>query len=369
MAIEGSAASPLMAAAKSFLRPIIRSSVVRFTVTPIVRLFARALLPEYVVGREIIEKNRPLLNELDSLSREFKSSGLVDLSAAAAAIAQDVSRNPYNVAALCAFAERVRLSGRRDIYRSLVKAVNLQMFSTSRHEYLHDFTDFERETYVEVARMCAQMPESIASTIRFVEYVVANNIPGDFVECGVWLGASPYVIAKTLLRLGESHRRIFMYDTYEGFPSDEPIDIPYSPNDNLFQVLEDDAAYRAAGADVRYSSSDHMRSSMEQTRANVELAGYPSDKLIFVKGLVEDTIPEQIPDQIALLRLDTDLYRSTKHEFDHLYPRLSRGGVLVVDDYGFYLGSKQATDEYFKGHGIPLCLFRIDEHVRATLKF
>jgi len=111
-----------------------------------------------------------------------------------------------------------------------------------------------------------------------------------------------------------------------------------------------------------------MRAPIEVTRANVELSAYPKDKLLFIKWLVEDTVPSQAPDQIAILRLDTDHYRSTRHELDHLYPRLSRGGVLIIDDYGYYFGSRQATDEYFAEKNIPLCLFRIDEHVRAFVK-
>jgi O-methyltransferase len=85
-----------------------------------------------------------------------------------------------------------------------------------------------------------------------------------------------------------------------------------------------------------------------------------------VKGKVEDTIPANIPERIALLRLDTDFYRSTRHELEHLYPRLERGGVLIIDDYGAYVGARQATDEYFASR--PFLLNRIDEHVRCGVK-
>jgi len=156
------------------------------------------------------------------------------------------------VVPLCRFAEELRLSGRTQDYHALVKTVNLAMFMPLRHHYLHDFTDVERETYFEVSTKCAQMPESLVSTMRFVEYVIKNNIPGDFVECGVWLGASPYVIAKTLVRLGSLDRRIFMYDTYEGFPYGEPIDVPYSPDGNYAELLEATKEFRKQSGGDRY---------------------------------------------------------------------------------------------------------------------
>lgn len=244
-------------------------------------------------------------------------------------------------------------------YWKLVKRTDFRMFS-GIHEYLHDLTDFERETYFEVSTKCAQTPASVISTIRFVEHIVANDIPGDFAECGVWLGASPYVIAKTLRRLGQTDRRIFMYDTYAGMPSGAEIDVPYSPGGNYESLKKT--------AERTYAGSEHMKGPLEIVKANVERSGYPRDKLVYVKGLVEDTIPATCPERIALLRLDTDHYGSTKHELVHLYPPLSTGGLLIIDDYGFFLGSKQATDEYFREHKIPACLFRIDEHVRACVK-
>ena len=84
--------------------------------------------------------------------------------------------------------------------------------------------------------------------------------------------------------------------------------------------------------------------------------GYPADKIIFVKGKVEETIPKVAPSQISLLRLDTDWYESSKHELVHLFPRLSPGGVLILDDYRYWAGQKKATDEYFAASKIPILL-------------
>ena len=92
----------------------------------------------------------------------------------------------------------------------------------------------------------------------------------------------------------------------------------------------------------------------------------PNEKVIYIEGKVEETIPSTIPDQIALLRLDTDWYESTKHELNNLYPILSKNGVLIVDDYGFWAGSKKATDEYFVDK--PILLNRVDQEAVIGIK-
>jgi O-methyltransferase len=101
--------------------------------------------------------------------------------------------------------------------------------------------------------------------------------------------------------------------------------------------------------------------SKEDVQAGFDDVPYPPDKVHLIPGLVEETVPAQAPDQIAVLRLDTDWYASTKHELTTLYPRLSPGGVLLIDDYGWWLGSRQAVDEYLAETGARLLLLRMDE--------
>jgi hypothetical protein len=97
--------------------------------------------------------------------------------------------------------------------------------------------------------------------------------------------------------------------------------------------------------------------------------GYPSNKIHFIKGPVEETIPRQMPSpSIALLRLDTDWYESTKHELIHLFPRLSAGGILIIDDYGHWAGARQAVDEYFAGLPEKYFFHRIDYSGRLIVK-
>jgi O-methyltransferase len=106
----------------------------------------------------------------------------------------------------------------------------------------------------------------------------------------------------------------------------------------------------------------------EQVKEALRTSGYPEDRLHFVKGPVEQTLPAGAPEQLALLRLDTDWYESTKHELEHLYPRLTDGGVLIIDDYGHWEGARRAVDEYFEQSGKPLLLNRIDYTGRIAVK-
>jgi len=83
--------------------------------------------------------------------------------------------------------------------------------------------------------------------------------------------------------------------------------------------------------------------------------------LIFIQGKVEDTLPKITPEKISLLRLDTDWYESTYQELLHLFPKLSKGGTIIIDDYGHWKGAREAVDDYFKEKGIKILLNRIDE--------
>jgi hypothetical protein len=108
--------------------------------------------------------------------------------------------------------------------------------------------------------------------------------------------------------------------------------------------------------------------SLADATASLASTGYPAGQLHFVKGKVEDTIPATVPDAIAILRLDTDWYESTRHELVHLYPRLVRGGVLIVDDYGHWRGAREAVDGYFAEQNTVPLLQRIDYTGRLMMK-
>jgi hypothetical protein len=202
--------------------------------------------------------------------------------------------------------------------------------------------------------------ERLYSLHMAVRYIVRGNVPGDFVECGVWRAGSMMMVALTLLTLGCTNRRLLLFDTFEGLPKpDEALDVDIWGNRGI------DGWRPHKKTD---QSSDWAYASLEEVRANLESTGYSMNRVSFVKGMVEDTLPAQAPEAIALLRLDTDWYSSTRHELEHLYPRLSRNGVLILDDYGHFQGARKATDEYLKTLDKPPLLIRVDYAGRIAIK-
>jgi hypothetical protein len=107
---------------------------------------------------------------------------------------------------------------------------------------------------------------------------------------------------------------------------------------------------------------------LPEVRATLARTGHADDRLHLVPGLVEETIPAQVPDRIALLRLDTDWEASTAHELAHLWPRVAPGGVLIVDDYGHWRGARRAVDAYFHGREDAPLLLRVDYTGRVSVR-
>lgn len=202
-------------------------------------------------------------------------------------------------------------------------------------------------------------PETIFALIQAVRYVVKANIPGSIVECGVWKGGGMMAVAHTLLRCGQYDRDLYLFDTFEGMTRPSDVDISFGG---------EPASVKFDRTKKTDESSDWCYSSIDDVRRNLLITGYDSNRLKFVKGKVEDTIPSSAPDTISLLRVDTDWYESTRHELVHLYPRLSPGGVLVVDDYGYWQGCRKATDEYFSQNEIHVLLNRTDKGGRIAIK-
>lgn len=193
---------------------------------------------------------------------------------------------------------------------------------------------------------------------KAVQYLVENKIPGDFVECGVWRGGSVIIVALALVHFGDTDRKIYLYDTFEGMTRPGNQDVDWDGNNHQEQWDEAQKINERMG----YGGN------VEEVRETVYASNYPKDNFVFVKGPVEDTIPGTVPEKIALLRLDTDWYSSTYHELVHLYPLLGAGGILIIDDYGWCRGARQATDQYIKEHKLKLHLSRIDESVRLAVK-
>lgn len=198
-----------------------------------------------------------------------------------------------------------------------------------------------------------QSRDRLYALFKSVEYVVRNKIEGAVVETGVFKGASLAFVARQLRSLDDMDRKIYLYDTFEGWPE------PGRGDTVCGAALEQTKVEKI---------HEGIKPTLEEVRANVLRTGYPAENFVFVKGKVEDTLPGTMPEKIALLRIDTDWHESVYHSLKHLFPRLVRGGVLIVDDYGHWQGAKDAVDQYFSETKTPFLLNRIDYTGRVGIK-
>ncbi|MGC4992338.1 TylF/MycF/NovP-related O-methyltransferase [Nocardia salmonicida] len=231
----------------------------------------------------------------------------------------------------------------------------LDMFPDIRH------LDPQFVQLYESVQHATQTSVTMSYALRLAtKYIVDYAIPGDVVECGVWRGGSAAIATETLREAGDLSRTVWLYDTFN-WTWDPPSDV-----DEL-QLPSGDMKLADLLASVTNSVQDEG-SDQASVVETVCGSGYPRELIRCVEGLVQNTIPADAPSSIALLRLDTDLYDSTRHELEHLYPRLSVGGVLIVDDYGKYSGATKAVDEYFAKLNEPVLLNRIDTQGRIGVK-
>ena len=221
------------------------------------------------------------------------------------------------------------------------------------------FTGDEIDTIEFVKPYTITSVERIYAVIQATKYIIHNDIPGSIVECGVWRGGSKVAIARTLRNLHQEERNLYLYDTFEGIP--QPTQ--YDKSIDGCNALEKFHHLKTGDDRSKWCSA-----SLEEVQRNMELTGYDREKVHYLKGKVEETIPGHCPERIALLRLDTDWYTSTKHELTHLFPLLSTGGVLIIDDYGHWEGCKKAVDEYFEAQNVNMLLQRTDYTGRMGVK-
>jgi hypothetical protein len=213
-----------------------------------------------------------------------------------------------------------------------------------------DYDEEAQEVIRAVKPYTMTSPERLNAFILATRYVVQHDIPGDIVECGVWRGGSMQACAKTLLSMQSTDRDLYLFDTFEGMtpPTEEDTRTDGKSAAELLAAYEKDRAIWAVAT-------------LDDVKSGFTEVPYPEERLHYVQGKVEDTVPDEAPEQISILRLDTDWYASTKHELDHLYSRLVSGGVLLIDDYGYWQGSRKAVDDFMEKTGERLLLLRMDE--------
>lgn len=200
----------------------------------------------------------------------------------------------------------------------------------------------------------------LISTVKACRYIVENKIPGDFVECGVWRGGNG-ILAQRLFEQLDSDRCVWMFDTFEGMTA--PTEFDVASNTKVH-------AGKKFAASQQDSHNDWCYASLEDVKRNCEKSNLSLEKFRFVRGDVSKTLKDKanLPTEIAILRLDTDWYESTKVELEILYPNLCRGGVLIIDDYGHWEGARKAVDEYFSGCDFKPLLNVVDYTCRIAVK-
>lgn len=245
------------------------------------------------------------------------------------------------------------------IHRFGIDIARYQKTKTNKQGYPPDFSE-QNIRICNAVRPCTMTsPERINALIEATRYVVNNHIPGAMVECGVWKGGSAMAMALTLKELGNENTELYLYDTFAGMSA--PTDVDWS-------IGGVDARAEFAKTKIADNASKWCLSPLDEVKANVFRTGYPKDKFHFIQGRVEETLPEHRPKEIALLRLDTDWYESTKHELIHLFPLLKPKGVLIIDDYGHWEGARKAVDEYISENALSIFLIRVDYTARIAIK-
>ncbi|QKG80636.1 TylF/MycF/NovP-related O-methyltransferase [Tenuifilum thalassicum] len=244
------------------------------------------------------------------------------------------------------------------VKRNIQKLANIFGYQIAKVSNVRDKDERFKRIYERCKKFTMTPEDRMYALYKAVEYIIKANIPGDFVECGVWRGGSAMLITYTLLDLNVVDRKIYLYDTFQGMPR---------PTENDYRVSDKNIrAFDKWKKNQKENYNSLCYASLSVVKKNMALTKYPSNNIVFVKGKVEETIPNTMPSKIAILRLDTDWYESTKHELIHLFPLLAKNGVLIVDDYGHWAGSKKAVDEYFSNK--PILFNRIDYSGRIAIK-
>jgi len=174
-----------------------------------------------------------------------------------------------------------------------------------------------------------------------LEDVIRNGIPGDCIETGVWRGGSTILMAAILKAHQDKTRRVWVADSFQGLPPPNPGKYPQD-----------------TGLDL--STIPYLAVSLETVQSNFSKYGLLDNQVVFLKGFFKDTLPRAPIKQIALLRLDGDLYESTMDALVSLYPKLSIGGYVIIDDFGAIGACAQAVHDYRQKQGILDGMIPID---------
>jgi O-methyltransferase len=173
-----------------------------------------------------------------------------------------------------------------------------------------------------------------------IEKVILEGVEGDFIETGVWRGGACIFMRAMLAELAIKDRKVYVADSFEGLPEPEPEKYPEDKGDTLH-------------------THDILSVSMEEVQNNFKRYGLLDDQVIFLKGWFEDTLPNAPMKDLAIMRLDGDMYSSTMDALVNLYPKLTTGGYCIIDDYALK-GCKQAVDQFRRENDIKSKIENVD---------
>lgn len=166
-----------------------------------------------------------------------------------------------------------------------------------------------------------------------IEDVLTHGVPGDLIETGVWRGGATIFMRAVLKAYSITDRTVWVADSFMGLPAPNPVKYPMDSGDKHYQTT-------------------HLAVSLDEVKSNFASYGLLDDQVQFLKGWFKDTLPGAPIQELALLRLDGDMYESTIDALVHLYPKLAIGGYVIVDDYGYAESCKQAVHDYRASQGI-----------------
>ncbi len=182
----------------------------------------------------------------------------------------------------------------------------------------------------------------LTNTAKCMLDVLSNDVPGDVIETGVWRGGACILMQGILKAAGQTHRKVYVADSFAGLPPPNAADYPEDKGDK------------------HHTHSDALGISLETVQDNFRAYDLLEDNVVFLKGWFKDTLPGLDVEAFSIVRLDGDMYESTIQAIEVLYPKLSPGGYLIVDDYGAINACRKAITDYRQAHGINEEIVEVD---------
>jgi O-methyltransferase len=200
-----------------------------------------------------------------------------------------------------------------------------------------------------------------------INYILENNIEGVLVECGV-LAGDMQKLWITELQKKNNVRDIYLYDTFEGMV--QPGEHDYTGGTAILYYMNNEMVHESwKNQIISENTNGWCYCPLEYVKEKLNSTGYPQDKLNYIVGDVMETLKNasNIPEKIAILRLDTDWYESSKYELEQMYDNVVTGGLIIFDDYYHWNGQKKATDEFFQSRGIKPYLMNLQDGKTAAM--